>query len=164
MNVKNVVISVQNEKYENIDKLIKIINKKKINLIVVDKEDKINIEDNLYFDVLWPNKKNEIKENGINNNSLVLKLNYKTFSCLFTGDIEKLSEQKILDEYKNQDNLLSSTVLKVPHHGSKTSSTEEFLEKIRPKIALIGVGKNNNFGHPNLDVIERIKALRLRNL
>ena len=45
------------------------------------------------------------------------------------------------------------------HHGSKTSSTEEFLELVKPKIALIGVGKNNNFGHPNIDVIERLENM-----
>ena len=54
---------------------------------------------------------------------------------------------------------LEAFVLKVAHHGSKTSSTEEFLELVKPKIALIGVGKNNNFGHPNIDVIERLENM-----
>ena len=156
--MKNIIISFQNEKYENIDKLIKLANKEKVNLVTVNKGDKIKIENDLYFDVLWPNKEKFISDNGINNNSLVLKLNYKSFSCLFTGDIEELAEKKILQEYKDNEKILNSTILKVAHHGSKTSSTEEFIEKVRPKIALIGVGENNNFGHPNFDVLERIRA------
>ena len=52
--------------------------------------------------------------------------------------------------------MLKSTVLKVSHHGSKTSTNEEFLKSVNPKIALIGVGENNKFGHPNTEVIKRI--------
>ena len=160
--MKNVIVSFQNEKYENIDKLIKIATKEKINLMIVNKGDKIKIENGLYFDVLWPDRKKFISENGINNNSLVLKLNYNSFSCLFTGDIEEIAEKKILQEYKDNEKILNSTILKVAHHGSKTSSIEEFIEKVKPKIALIGVGENNNFGHPNSDVLERIKDARLQ--
>ena len=56
--------------------------------------------------------------------------------------------------------MLQSTVLKVAHHGSKSSSSEEFLEIVKPKIALIGVGANNLYGHPSSEVIERIDELR----
>jgi len=59
---------------------------------------------------------------------------------------------------------LNSTILKVAHHGSKTSSIESLLKLVRPRIALIGVGKNNKFGHPNDEVIERIKDLRSNDL
>ncbi|HBC85217.1 MAG TPA: hypothetical protein DCZ30_07515 [Clostridiales bacterium] len=92
-----------------------------------------------------------------------MKLNYNNFSILLTGDIEKIAEEQILSEYKNM-NILKSTVLKIGHHGSKTSSTERFLEKVNPKIALIGVGKDNTFGHPSNSVIERLKNLRSTNL
>ena len=162
LKVKNVVISIQKEKYENINKLLKITNENKINLIIVKKGDTINIEKNLFFYILWPDNNNLISENSINNNSLVCKLSYGNFSCLFTGDIEKIAEEKILEEYKNS-NILNSTILKVAHHCSKSSSIEEILEKIKPKIALIGVGENNNFGHPNLNVIDRLKKLRSKN-
>ena len=74
---------------------------------------------------------------------------------LFTGDIEEIAENEIL---KNNNNL-TSTVLKVGHHGSKTSSTENFIKAVNPKIALIGVGRKNNFGHPSEDVLERFKKL-----
>ena len=82
---------------------------------------------------------------------------------LFTGDIEEETEELLISKYKN-NSILSSTVLKVGHHGSKSSSTQEFLELIKPKISLIGVGKNNNFGHPNEEVIKRLEKLRKYNL
>ena len=105
-----------------------------------------------------------MSENVLNNNSIVCKLHYKNFSILFTGDIEEIAEKEILKEYKNNFNLLKATVMKVPHHGSKTSSTQEFLEAVNSSFALIGVGKNNTFGHPNDEVIGRLKSLRYKNI
>lgn len=82
---------------------------------------------------------------------------------LFTGDIEEIAEKQILEEYKNFD-ILKATILKVGHHGSKTSSSQEFLQRVKPQIALIGVGKNNTFGHPNNSVLKRLENLRYKNL
>lgn len=79
---------------------------------------------------------------------------------LFTGDIEEIAERQILQEYK-KTNILKSDILKVGHHGSKTSSIQEFLEAVQPQIALIGVGKNNTFGHPSSNVLERLENLRM---
>ena len=86
-----------------------------------------------------------------------MKMYYKEFSILFTGDIEGIAENKILELYKGQDNKLISNVLKVAHHGSKTSSKKEILDKINPQVALIGVGKNNLFKHPSDETIENLK-------
>lgn len=83
---------------------------------------------------------------------------------LFTGDIEEIAEKEILNKYKNNLKLLNATILKVPHHGSKTSSTQDFLEAVNSNFALIGVGINNTFGHPNDEVIERLKNMRNKNL
>ena len=88
---------------------------------------------------------------------------YKNFGMLFTGDIEEIAEKQILKEYKNL-RVLDADILKVAHHGSKTSSTQEFIQRVTPEIALIGVGKNNKFGHPNDGVIERLENLRNKNL
>lgn len=100
----------------------------------------------------------------MNNNSIVAKLIYKDFSILFTGDIEGIAEKQILSAYKNNMQNLNSTILKVGHHGSKTSSTKNFIETINPQIALIGVGENNMFGHPNDGVIERLEKIRCKDL
>ena len=102
----------------------------------------------------------QIEENILNNNAMVMKLQYKSFSMLFTGDIEEVAEKKILDTYKNHLDMLKATVLKVAHHGSKSSSTEEFLKAVNSKVAIIGVGENNMFGHPNNAVLERLQAFR----
>ena len=161
IDVGNVIIGKQFEDSENYQDFIKIVNEKKIKVYVVEAGQKIHIERNLYFDVLWPSSNDVVTENILNNNSLVCKLNYRNFSMLFTGDIEEIAEEKILKDVNND--LLKADVLKVGHHGSKTSSTEEFIKVVKPKIALIGVGKNNNFGHPNNDVLNRFNELRYKN-
>lgn len=127
-----------------------------IPIIVVEKGDIINIERDLKIRILFPT--NElIEENVLNNNSVVAKLEYKKFSMLFTGDIEKIAEEKLLKNISN--NLLKTDILKVAHHGSKTSSIQEFVKKVQPKIALIGVGKNNKFKHPDSEVLNRLQQL-----
>ena len=91
-----------------------------------------------------------------------MKLRYGKFSMLFTGDIEDVAEKKILDFYEEKgEDILKSDVLKVAHHGSKTSTTQSFFEKVNPKICLIGVGKNNMFGHPTAEVLERINGTKI---
>ena len=160
LKVKNAIISKQPENSQNYQSFLKIVKEKKINVIVVNKGDKIEIEKDLYFYILWPDNNKFIMENTLNNNSLVFKLYYKSFSMLFTGDIEEIAEQKILKEYENNINIIKSTILKVAHHGSKTSSIQDFINRVKPKISLIGVGEKNKFGHPNDVVLERLKVLR----
>ena len=169
LKVKTVVISKQGEDSENYQKFKEIVKRKKIKVMIIGRNSnmdstRLQIEDDLYFEILWPNNSKVINENILNNNSIVCKLNYKNFSMLFTGDIEEIAEKQILQEYKNNVQLLKSTILKVAHHGSKTSSTQEFVEMVTPKIALIGVGKNNKFGHPNDGVIKRLENLRYGNI
>ena len=180
LKVKNVIISKQAEDSENFQKFKQIVNKRKIPVIIVESKafdnskkqnnnsiknvdiickEKIQIEKNIYFDFLWPDNQNVLNENALNNNSIVTKLYYNNFSCLFTGDIEEIAEKQILQEYKDNLQALSSTVLKTAHHGSKTSSIQDFIEVVKPKISLIGVGENNKFGHPNDDVISRLENI-----
>lgn len=161
--IKNIVIGKQFENSNNLQELLKIAKEKKSKVKIVEAGEKIKIENNLYFDVLWPEASEKMNENILNNNSLVCKLVHNKFSVLFTGDIEEITEKQILKDDK-KSKLLKSTVLKVAHHGSKTSSIQEFLEKVKPKIALIGVGENNKFGHPNNQVLERLNQLRCKNI
>ena len=123
----------------------------------------MKLEKDLYFNVLWPKTNEFISENGLNNNSIVGKLIYHNFSMLFTGDIEEIAEKRILEEYKDKLQVLDSIILKVAHHGSKTSTTKSLLEAVNPKIALIGVGENNIFGHPNEGIIKRLMSFRSKN-
>jgi len=162
--VNKVIIAKQIESSEAYLEFIEVIKNKNIEVRVVKAGDRINIEKNLCFDVLWPDLNNLISENAINNNSIVGKLRYRNFSMLFTGDIEEIAERKILELYEDNLQTLKSNVLKIAHHGSKSSSIKEFLEVVKPKIALIGVGKNNLYGHPAGDVIERLDKIRCRYL
>lgn len=157
LNVRNIIIGKQYDKSENFEKFIDIAKKKNIKIDIVKSGDRLNIEKDIYFDVIWPDEKNMISDNWINNNSLVCKLNYKEFSILFTGDIEKIAEKAILEKY----DILKSTILKIAHHGSKTSSTVDFLKNVAPKVALIGVGEDNNFGHPSSQTIENLEKMNI---
>ena len=157
LNIKNVLISKQvyfSEEYKNI---ANIINSKKINVTFVKQGDKLAIDKKIELEIFYPVE--ELEYEDLNNNSIVTKLKYNSFSILFTGDIEK-SEKDLLDKYKNGE--LESDVLKIAHHGSKTSSSKAFLETVKPKIALIGVGNNNSFGHPNNEVLERLENINCK--
>ena len=136
-NVKNIFIGIQFEENENLNQIIKIINEKKICINILEKGNKLSLDNNIYIDILFPIRKEEIENNSINNNSLVFKLIYKEWSILFTGDIEEEAEEKLVYLYKEN---LECDILKVAHHGSKTSSINEFIQYANPKIALIGVG------------------------
>ena len=91
-----------------------------------------------------------------NNDSLVLRLGYGRNGFLLSGDVERPIERGMLaaDEIRRTD------VLKVAHHGSRTSSTEEFVNAVEPVFAVISVGLDNSYGHPNLDVVERLRQHR----
>lgn len=89
----------------------------------------------------------------------MLKFRITILKCYLRGDIED-SEVNILNKY-GETNILKSTLIKISHHGSKTSSRELFLKNVQPKIALIGVGEYNNFGHPNYEVIKRLEQIRM---
>ncbi|TNF55943.1 DNA internalization-related competence protein ComEC/Rec2 [bacterium] len=88
---------------------------------------------------------------NINSGSLVLKLESDDFSVLFTGDIEREAEKNL----SSLGNWLESTILKVPHHGGRTSSSQELLENVKPKIAVISAGRDNRFHHPHRETVER---------
>ena len=162
LNVKQVLIPKQVEYSENYNKFLDIVKKRNIKVKIVGEGNTINIDKNTYLDILWPEEK-QITDNVLNNNSLIVRLCYKNFKMLFTGDIEEIAEQKLLQKYENTEKL-TADILKVAHHGSKSSSIAEFLEKVNPRIALIGVGKNNKFGHPNAGVLDRLNMLRNKNI
>ena len=87
-----------------------------------------------------------------NNASLVIRLEYHGFSALFCGDIEKEAERDLVNAYGD---LLSAAILKVPHHGSKTSCTKRFLQAVSPRYAVISVGEDNN-NLPSEDILKRL--------
>lgn len=95
---------------------------------------------------------------NLNNYSAVLKVSYEDISFLFMGDAEAESELDILKEKTD----VNSTVLKVGHHGSNTSTSELFLKEVSPKIAVISCGKHNMFNHPSKDILKRLINLNIK--
>lgn len=113
---------------------------------------KILEDSTLSVDILAPNSN---KYESLNNYSIVLKITYGKTSFLFTGDAEKISEKEILDMGYN----VRADVLNVGHHGSNSSTTKKFLEEVSPQIAVISYGKDNKYGHPHTEVINRLEEL-----
>ena len=131
-----------------------IIREKDISLTKAQAGQKINFGNGLIMEILWPEQSSlELLANKANNVSVVGQLIYGQSKFLLTGDIEKEIEQRLI----KQEESLASDILKVPHHGSKTSSGKSFIEKVNPQISVISVGADNRYGHPHPNVLERLK-------
>ncbi|MFH0992243.1 MAG: DNA internalization-related competence protein ComEC/Rec2 [bacterium] len=102
--------------------------------------------------VLYPRQQQK-KVNNINNTSLVFKLQYGNTSMMFVGDAESDVESTLMDGYRD---FLDTDVLKVGHHGSTTSSSNQFLDGVTAQIALISVGRNNKFNHPSQETLQKL--------
>lgn len=94
-----------------------------------------------------------------NDYSTVLRLEYHQFSMVFTGDISGEIEEKILEDKLVVNNIRACVALKVAHHGSKYSTTDRWLEKIKPTYSFISVGKNNMYGHPTQETLDRLEQV-----
>lgn len=114
----------------------------------------IVFDENIKMEILHPTS-GFLNNKELNNASLVAKLVFGQISFLFTGDIEKPAE-KYLSETKGE--ILNADVLKVAHHGSKTSSSKEFIGLVTPKYAIISAGRNNPYGHPHSSVLETLES------
>ena len=136
--------------YNELEKeLIKVLDKKKIPYYSCIKE--LNIDDNkLYF----LNNKDYGNEND---NSSVIYTELNNYKFLFMGDAGVEVEEDLIKKY----NLKDIDVLKVGHHGSKTSSGKEFIDSINPKYSIISVRKNNRYGHPNKEVLDNLEDSKI---
>ena len=105
-------------------------------------------------EVLYPMPLGDPNAVSDNNHSVVLRITYGSRAFLLTGDIERQAEAELL----SGGGTLSADLIKVPHHGSRTSSTQEFVNAVRPGYAIISVGRKSPFGHPHMDVVKRWKA------
>ena len=131
----------------------RLIQKKNIPQQIADIPLNIMLDDKTLIEFLWPNQ-NLLKESKGDDNftSLVFKLIHGNNSFLFTGDVPKEVEEVLVATEKD----LKADVLKAGHHGSKYSSTKEFLSKVEPKYGVISCGENN-FGHPSLRVLKNLE-------
>ena len=129
--------------------LMKVLNKKKIPYYSCLKE--LNINDNKLYFLQTKEYANE------NDNSNVNYIEISDYKFLFMGDASVTTEKEILDKY----NLPNIDVLKVSHHGSKTSSGKNFIDEISPKYSIISVGKNNRYCHPNNNVLNNLEGSKI---
>jgi beta-lactamase superfamily II metal-dependent hydrolase len=133
--------------------------KKKISKIIAYRGMRIILdnEKNMYLDILFPDR--DVSNMDSNEGSIVGKLIYGESSFLFTGDASLYTENLI--EWNESDDTLHSDVLKLGHHGSRTSSSILWLEKVDPEIVIISAGKNNRYGHPHRELLDRLSTLHI---
>lgn len=138
------------------DEWNKIIQEKKIPMTIARRGQKISLGSGVFMDILSPETDSlgKLFSNDVNDTSVVARVSYGKNYFLFTGDIEFSIENKLAEM---SDITLASDVLKVAHHGSKTSSSERFLTVSHPKIAIIEVGRDNRYGHPTWEVLSRLE-------
>lgn len=135
---------------QTFEELQKIILQKKTLIYSPQEGEEIKIGQ-LEFLVLWPGE--DFYDSQLNNHSLALKLVFNRFSALLLGDLSS--------KFENQLDLEPVEILKIAHHGSQTSTSQIFLEKVKPKLAVISVG-TNKFGQPSPEIINRLNNLRIR--
>ena len=146
--VKNVIFNCG--EYNNLEKnLIMVLNKKNIKYYTCIKELRISKYKMQFL--------NTIEYDNENDNSSVVYFNYDGYKFLFMGDAGVEKEKDILEKY----NISDIDVLKVGHHGSKTSSDKKFIDEIKPKYSIISVGKNNRYGHPNKEVLDTLNYSKI---
>ena len=134
----------------------KLIEEKKINHLCAQAGQKIKLADNVELDVLFPFVSLEgLKFSNTNDSSIVMELVSNDSEILLTGDAEVKTEYQLINSGIN----LRAQILQVGHHGSKSSSSQEFLEAINPEMAVIQVGANNRYGHPVQEVLDRLKSI-----
>ncbi|MEK6299884.1 MAG: ComEC/Rec2 family competence protein [Acidobacteriota bacterium] len=126
------------------------IEQRRVPLAFVNAGDRFDV-DGVTVEVLWPPSPTQVPVTSGNNDSVVLRLVYGSVAVLLTGDIEQAAEHELVATGVD----LRSDVLKVPHHGSKTSSTEAFIDAVQPRCAVISVGERSRFGHPHTSVVSR---------
>lgn len=126
--------------------------KEKSEIVEAQIGQKIILKDDVYGEIIYPFEKVNEVDKDTNAKSVVMKLKYGENSFLLTGDLPSEQEKELLN--KNID--IKADVLKVAHHGSRYSSSEEYLKVVSPQDAIISTGKNNSYGHPHQDVLQRL--------
>lgn len=134
--------------YTEIEKLIA---EKNIKKVLARRGTRVVLENSGYLDILFPDR--DVAGMDTNDASIIAKLQYGGRSFLFTGDSPQKMEKYLVSLDKEN---LDADVLKVGHHGSKTSSSQEFLGYVSPEYAVISVGKENKYGHPHQEVLDRL--------
>ncbi|WP_455538632.1 ComEC/Rec2 family competence protein [Terrisporobacter sp.] len=153
-NVNKVYTPNQRDNSKHYYNLINSCKNKNIKIRNLQSGDKLNIDKNISMHILNPSY---IQDNS-NANSIAFNLKFKDMDFLFTGDCEEEIENRIISSY----NLETVDFLKVAHHGSSSSSSEEFIKKTSPLIATISCGYKNNYGHPHKSTLDTLKKYNVK--
>jgi competence protein ComEC len=141
------------EEWEEFPDFLALIEERQVPIILANPSRDIDMGDGLFFDVLWPPATPSLS--GANETSIVLRAITGSGAVLLTGDIPAKEEATLLSLGSN----VRATYLQLPHHGSDTSSSVNFLAAVRPRAAIISVGRNNPYGHPHPTILERLSSL-----
>lgn len=137
---------------------LKNIQQQKIEYHQLSAGDELDLGGGVKFKVFSPTKEMIDNDSDLNNNSIVGQLRYNNFTMMFTGDAEKQAERTIANTYGDE---IKSLVLKSPHHGSSTSSSDLFLKTLQAKDVLISCGVNNDYGHPHEQTLKRYQKYNM---
>ena len=149
-NVRAALVARLPERDAGLGKLLQSLTSKDVGIRVTGAGDELWVG-GASLRVLWPHASGDTRLPSSNNDSLVLRIEYGTRSILLTGDIEAKAEKALVAQQAR----VIADVTKVPHHGSRTSSTEEFVRSTASKLAVISVGESSVFGHPHAEVLKR---------
>ena len=126
------------------------IERKNIPDVLAKKGMKLDLGGDVFIDILFPDR--DVSSWNPNDCSIVARLSYGDMSVMLTGDSTIKTEKIILEDFKKEN--LTSTILKVGHHGSRTSSSDAFVKAVAPRYALISDAKDNKYGHPHQEVVD----------
>lgn len=152
--VLNVIIPGTVSSTETYQTFLDVVSNEGSNVFIARRGERIDFGDGVFMDILFPDR--DVSSLDTNTGSIVGKLVYGETDILFTGDVTGEVEEylSIFDK-----DVLESEVLKVAHHGSKTSSNESFLEVVAPQYAVISLGKSNKYGHPHQEVLNNLSLV-----
>ncbi|PIR54396.1 hypothetical protein COU75_01135 [Candidatus Peregrinibacteria bacterium CG10_big_fil_rev_8_21_14_0_10_42_8] len=155
--VNNILLSGALHTSGRYQELLDTISQKEISVLLPSPTQDILI-DGITLDIIWPPPNIVgLHPSSQNNFSIVTRMMFGNDTILFTGDIEEEAEQLILASGVN----VRSTIMTAPHHGSRTSSSTGFLLEVNPDLILISAGKDNRYGHPHGDVLDRYTSLNI---
>ncbi|MFA5821386.1 MAG: ComEC/Rec2 family competence protein [Candidatus Gracilibacteria bacterium] len=140
--------------------LLKDVNEERMPVFIAEKSTDFQFGD-VFFDVIFPLESVEGESvDNTNDTSVSLRVTYDGHSILLTGDLEEVMEHELVKSGQN----LRAEIYKAGHHGSKTSSSPEFLAKVRPEIAVISAGKDNSYGHPHPETLRNLYRAGVREI
>jgi competence protein ComEC len=152
MEVRRLVVSGEGEESAAMREVLQTARRRGVEIVRIRRGQGLDFRDGVIAQVIHPQSGHLAKEERDNNASLVLRLRYMSTSLVLTGDAEEGAEQRMILSRQP----LGADILKIGHHGSRTSTSPEFLRAVHPQAAVISCGRHNAFGHPHAQITSRL--------